>query len=488
MPKFPNVLAALIIYVMPSVTMVATDFRWAIAQQAPTPDSPSRIGPRLPSMPPGASTGSAYTLGAGDRLQITVFQLEQYSGEFAVLVDGTVNLPVVGSVYVEDMTLAQATEAIAAQYAQILRQPTITLNLIARRAIQIGVAGEVNRPGSYTITPEGADFPSLTQVLEQAGGIRMAADLSQVQIRRQGYQGEQTFTINLLELLQSGSLSGDILLRDGDTVFVPTAMTPDLTALRELTEASFATDENREINIVVVGEVFRPGSYTVTGDARTGEAGVPGTRGGGRLPTVTRAIQVAGGIRPLANVRSIEVRRPTRSGQEQIIDVDLWQLLQTGDINQDLVLQDGDTIWVPTATEINDEEAAELASASFSPNTIRINVVGEVARPGVIEVPPNTPLNQGLLAAGGFNNRASRGTIELVRLNLNGTVAAREIPVDFAQGINEDNNPALQNNDVIIVRRSTAASISDTLETIANPVGRFLTLFTVPFTLLRLFD
>jgi polysaccharide export outer membrane protein len=427
-------------------------------------------------------------LGAGDRLQVTVFQLEQYSGEFDVLLDGTINLPVVGSIYVEGMTLEQATGAIASHYSQILRQPTITLNLLARRAIQIGVAGEVNRPGSYTITPQGADFPSLTQILEQAGGIRMAADLSQIQIHRQGFGGEQTFTIDLLELLQSGDLSGDVLLQDGDTVFVPTAPEANLADLRALTESSFATEDNREINIVVVGEVFRPGPYTVRGDARTGDAGVPGVGSGGRLPTVTRAIQVAGGIRPLANVRTIQVRRSTRSGEQQVIEVDLWQLIQTGDINQDLVLQDGDTIWVPTATEVNDEEAARLASASFSPNTIRVNIVGEVSRPGVVEIPPNTPLTQGLLAAGGFNNRASRGRVELVRLNLNGSVTAREIPVDFAQGIDEENNPSLQNNDVIIVRRSTAASISDTLETIANPVGRFLTLFTVPFTLLRLFD
>jgi len=432
---------------------------------------------------------SAYTLGAGDRIRITVFQLEQYSGEYDILVDGTVNLPIVGSVLVEGMTLAQATEAITAGYSPILQRPAITVGLVSRRAIQIGVAGEVNRPGSYTITPQGGNFPSLTQLLEEAGGIRMTADLSRVQIRRPGNGSIQTVTVDLLQLLRTGSLNSDLPLRDGDEIFVPTATNPDLTVARELTEASFAADETREINIVVVGEVFRPGPYVVTGSARTGVAGIPGgVNNAGRLPTVTRAIQVAGGIRPLADVRNVQVRRSTRTGDDQVIELDLWQLLRTGDIDQDLVLQEGDTIVIPTAIAINEEEAGQLAAASFSPDTIRVNVVGEVERPGVVEIPPNTPLNQGVLAAGGFSNRASTGTVELVRVNTNGTISAREIPVDFAQGISEDLNPTLQNNDVIVVRRSTLAGVSDTLGAIVDPVARFLTLFGAPFRLFQLLD
>ena len=429
-----------------------------------------------------------YRLGAGDRIQVEVFQLSQYSGEFDVLVGGVVNLPIVGEVLVDAMTLEQATSAIESRYAQILRQPIITVSLLVKRAVQIGVAGEVNRPGSYTISSSNDEFPTVTQVLEEAGGIRLAADLSQVQIRRQGFRGDSVITVNLWQLLESGELRENITLRDGDTVFVPADHSPDLQNLSELSTASFAGEENQEINISVVGEVFRPGPHTVAGSAQTGEAGETGQSQRAGRPTVTRAIQIAGGIKPLADVRNIQLRRNTRSGNQQVIGINLWQLLQAGDLNQDLALQEGDTIVVPTAEEINLEESAQLASASFSPDTIRVNVVGEVNRPGVIEVPPNTPLNQGLLAAGGFNNRASRSSVELIRLNPNGTVSARAIPIDFEQSIDEEFNPALRNDDVLIVKRSSAASISDTLETVSNPLGRFLTLFTVPFTLLRLFD
>jgi polysaccharide export outer membrane protein len=431
----------------------------------------------------------AYTLGSGDRIQVEVFQLPQYSGEFDVLVDGAINLPVVGRVLVEGMTLDEASTAIATRYSEIIRRPIITVGLLSRRSIQIGVAGEVNRPGSYTITPNTTEFPTITRIIEEAGGVRLAADISQVQVRRQGRGVEQVITINLRELLRTGDLNADIPLRDGDTVFVPTAANPNIASVSELTTASFAAEGNQEINIAVVGEVFRPGPYIVTGSARTAEAGLPGgINATGRPPTVTRAIQVAGGIKPLADVRSIQVRRPTRSGTDQLINVDLWQLLQAGDLSQDLILQDGDTVMIPTATALTPEESTQLATASFSPDTIRVNVVGEVDQPGVVDIPPNTPLNQALLAAGGFSNRARRRNVELVRLNPNGTVSARAVPVDFEQGIDENLNPILQNNDVVIVRRSTAASISDTLETVASPIGGFLNLLNFPFQFIRLFE
>lgn len=434
-------------------------------------------------------TESAYVLGAGDRIRIDIFQVPQYSGENSVLVDGTLNLPVVGSVDVQGLTLEQAASAISSRYAQILRRPIVTLSLITPRPIEIGVVGEVKQPGAYTVSREGAQFPSLVQLLETAGGVRQSADLRRIQIRRpQRSGGELVISANLWQFLQSGDLTQNVSLRDGDTVVVPPSETPNLAESAQIAATNFAPVEGTPINIAIVGEVFRPGTYVVAGSARTAEAGVPGgTDPIGLTPTLTRAIQVAGGITPDADIRQVQIRRATRAGAEQVFTVSLWQLLQDGDLSQDVILQDGDTVVVPVAEAIDPEEASRIASASFSPDTIRVNVVGEVPSPGVISLPPNTPLNQALLAAGGFNNRASRREVELIRLNDNGSVVRQEVPVDFAQGISTDRNPPLRNNDVIIVRRSGLASTADTLEAIASPISRFLDLFTLPFNFLRLF-
>jgi polysaccharide export outer membrane protein len=192
-------------------------------------------------------------------------------------------------------------------------------------------------------------------------------------------------------------------------------------------------------------------------------------------------LQVAGGITPKADIRQIQIRRLARSGSEKIINVDIWQLLQTGDISQDIILQDGDTIAVPTAVAINPAEAIQIANASFSPDKIKVSVVGEVAKPGAIDVPPNTPLNQAILAAGGFNERA-RTIVDLIHVNENGTVSKQAIAIDFSRGINDQTNPILQRNDIVVVTPSDVAGIGDTLGLILNPFLRglgFLNIFGI---------
>ncbi len=429
--------------------------------------------------PPAPTPESAYTLGAGDIVSVAIFRVPQYSGESQVLVDGTLNLPLIGKVNVNGLGLEEASDVISNQYGQYLRRPIITLSLLSRRPLQVGIAGEVSRPGSYTIDQSDTQSSRLSQLLETAGGITQTADLSQVQIRRPQVNGaQQVVTVDLWDLIQNGNLNQDVTLRDGDSIFIPTASLPsDNAAL--LADASFAPDANQPINVAIIGEVYRPGPYTLQrGSATTGEAGTPRPEGGAGTPTtVTRAIQIAGGIKSQADIRKVQVVRPTRAGTPQIFEVDLWQLLEVGDLKQDAVLQEGDTVFVPTATALTPAEISELASASFSPDTIQVNVVGEVGKAGIVELPPNTPLSQAILAAGGFNNRARQGSAELVRLNEDGTVNRTAIPVDFAEGINEENNPLLRNNDVIIVNRSGLASVTDTLGTIVSPLGGLFSIF-----------
>ncbi len=448
-------------------------------------------------LPTGSSDNSAatrqppgnYILGAGDQLQINVFRIPDYSGSYEVLASGTLSLPAVGQVYVAGLTIEQAEAAISQAYASRLRRPIITVLLTNPRALRIAVAGEVFSPGAYTIQREGNQFPSLVGALEAAGGVTQSANLRQITVQRSVGPDGQVITANLWQFLTTGNLQQNIMLRDGDTIFVPTRDGFDAQESAQIAASSFAAAESRPLNIAVVGEVFRPGPYTVTGTARTGDAGIPGGAGAAGLPpTVTRAIQVAGGIKPEANIRQIAVYRRTRNGGEQTIGVNLWQLLKEGDLIEDITLQEGDTVFVPKASEVLTEELSEIAAASFSPDTIRVNVVGEVDQPGVVEVPPNTPLSQGLLAAGGFNNRARRGQVELIRLNLDGTATQRSISIDFSEGIDEAMNPLLRNNDVIVVKRSATASIGDALDGVLTPLSRALSIFTLPSQLFRVFD
>jgi polysaccharide export outer membrane protein len=419
-----------------------------------------------------------YTLGAGDRLQVSVFNVPEYSGEYQVLVDGTLNLPIVGSLNVADLTITQTTELISRQYAPFLRRPIVTVSLIAPRPLEIAIAGEVRSPGSYLVEVAGGQqFPTVTQAVQLAGGITRAAQVRQVQLRR-FYQGqEQRYNIDLWRLLQNADLAQDLTLRDGDTLYIPRTNEINPLETRVLADSSFAGEE-QSIEVAVVGGGNSPGGHSLQEGAVERAAGEGLTGQGGQR--VTGAIASAGGITPLANIRNVELRRTTRDGTTQTLEVNLWDLLQSGNVRQDVLLQEGDTIFVPTASDINPSEINDIASATFSPETIQVNVVGEVNNPGAVAVPPNTPLNQAILNAGGFNNRrANQNEVTLVRLNPNGTATKRRIDIDFERGINEAGNPPLRNNDVVVVGRSGLTQVSDGLGTLLAPVTGAFSIFRI---------
>lgn len=314
---------------------------------------PGALNPNRPSTPllERANTlSNSYVLAHGDQLYLEVFGLPDYAGEFQVLADGTLRLPMVGQVFVQGLTLEAAQVAVTQAYGRYIRQPFVDLNLINSRPVQIAIAGEVNRPGAYAI-----------------------------------------------EITEDNANNGPM--------------------------------------------------------------------------TVTKALQLAGGITQLANIRQIQVVRGQGipGVRPQSANIDLWALIQSGDLSQDLALRDGDTIVVPEASSVDAVEATRIASANFSPETITVYLVGEVEAPGPLELPPNIPLNQALLAAGGFTNRAVEGAVELVRLNPNGTVSKTDVNIDFGQDINSDGNPILKNNDTIVVRETGLSEFSDRAGQIFSP-------------------
>jgi len=462
------------------ISTVILEVKPTIAQDLIPPSPKTIVSPRNLSEEP-------YRLGPGDQVNVQVFRVSDYSGQFSVLVDGTLILPGIGSVPVAGLTLPEAKEVIAAQYARKLRRPIVDLSLLSLRPVQIGLAGEVPRPGTYRISPTGTQLPTVTQLLEQAGGVLMTANLREIAIQRVEPGGSRQIPVNLQTLLETGNTQMDITLRDGDTLFIPATENTNLSDLSYLISASFVKNIPDVVNVAVIGEVFRPGSHTVTATTRTGKAGTTGnTTRFGRFPTVTGALEAAGGIQATADVRRIEILRPTRSGQDQVIAVNLWNLLSSGDIRQDVVLQEGDTVIVPKTTTFDPEESSQLAIASFSPSTISVHIVGEVVRPGEILIPPNTPLNQALLTAGGFSIRSKRNSVKFIRLNSDGSVSSRNISIDLETGANEDNNPILQNNDIVLVGRSVFTQVSDTLDALAGPLARFFTIFSTPLNLLNI--
>jgi polysaccharide biosynthesis/export protein len=225
----------------------------------------------------------------------------------------------------------------------------------------------------------------------------------------------------------------------------------------------------RPLRVAVVGQVSRPGLYTLTpSEASQTEVAVSITG----LPTLVDAIQKAGGIGAEADLRSVMLQRrlPGEAGAYKRTRLNLLALILEGDQQQNPLLFDGDTIRVEAAAEPV-PEMIELSSTTLAPQEITVNVIGEVKSGGRLQVPANTPLVQAVLAAGGpIAWRASRGDVELVRINRNGTATREKFALNLGQDASNSKNPPLRDGDTVVVNRSGLAVASDALNAVMSPL------------------
>ncbi len=239
------------------------------------------------------------------------------------------------------------------------------------------------------------------------------------------------------------------------------------------TDLQLTVTRPRPMHISIIGQVQRPGLYTLgenTGSSSGGNSeGVGGATNG--LPTLVSAIQTAGGITQQASLRDVVLQRrmPGLEPRYKMQRLNLFSLLFDGDQRQNPYLFDGDVIKVLLAEE-TPEQAVELAAVNLSPNTISVNVMGEVQSPGVMNLRANIPLTQAVLMAGGTREwRANRGDIELVRLNRNGSVTLKRFRLNLSAGASNEKNPPLRDGDIVRVKRSLLAKGSDAITGVTQP-------------------
>lgn len=427
--------------------------------------SPAGNGTTPPSLPNAAISPTFladedYQLGAGDVVQLQFFNVPEYDGEYQISTDGRVNLPLIGRVSLKGLTVEGAGDRLASAYAKELRYPQIDVLLIRRRPLQIVMRGEISQPGLYVFPSDtNGEPPRLFQAIQTAGGITQAGDLEQVQIMRgsTGNSQGKLVAANLLALLQYGDLTQNIDLRDGDIITVPPASVLNVENLQNLAISNLKSQSTVAVDVTVVGEVDIPGPYRFEPTEQA---------------TLISAIQQAGGLSPFADVRQLSLERRARDGSKRSINIDLFAILETGDRSQDVLLQNGDVIKIPTAA-LSNEQIATIANSTLTAGPIPIAILGEVKAPGPKEIPPNTTLSQAILAAGGFSNIA-RHEVKLLRFNPNGTVTEQQLKVDLQQTANAENNPILKPNDIIMVGKSTWGSIKEILGSLSSNFNFFL--------------
>ncbi len=185
------------------------------------------------------------------------------------------------------------------------------------------------------------------------------------------------------------------------------------------------------------------------------------------IPTLSSAVLLAGGVTRDADIRQVTVRRPLANGQVEQLSFNLWEAV-TADVGlNDLALRDGDSIFIPMLVD-DAIDRRTVASSSLAPSTVRVKVVGEVVRPGEIEVPPDSSISSAVAIAGGPTEDAQLRNVSLVRADSSGQIQQEEI--DLSSLID---NYQIEEGDVIVVAKRGYLSVVDGIGRVLNPLNIF---------------
>ena len=215
----------------------------------------------------------------------------------------------------------------------------------------------------------------------------------------------------------------------------------------------------------------RPIKVTVTGDVETpGVFSLP-TKGDGGWPTLVDVVQKAGGIGATGDLSRLELIRPSQTpgGQPTRYSFDYLTVLRDGGHAPIPLVYDGDSIRVYKSETLNNADMITAAASNFAPDTIKVNVIGEVSKPGVVEVPSNSPVSRAILATGGITRRGSDNTVELIRVDGEGKPTVKRLGFNPKATLSSPTNPPLRQGDVLVVNRNQLAKVTDSMSDALEP-------------------
>ncbi len=168
-----------------------------------------------------AFAGRKYFIAPGDVISINVFPAEEFSRTLTVQPDGTVEVPLLGSMEVEGLTSLKLQNVLIARFSKYVSNPSITVNLRKFSSNKVAVIGEAHRAGYYGFT-EGM---RVLDLVAQAGGFKDYARLKKVRIFRtiKGSEGKIVNEIVRVDMtrVMNGDMHYNEKLLSGDIVYIP---------------------------------------------------------------------------------------------------------------------------------------------------------------------------------------------------------------------------------------------------------------------------
>ena len=236
---------------------------------------------------------------------------------------------------------------------------------------------------------------------------------------------------------------------------------------------------SRPIRISIIGEVQRPGIYSLTQSEITtlsnSDGGEKDTLKFSGWPTVIDAIQKSGGVTSSSDLRKIILKRSldNKSPKEKI-KLNYWDSLFKGEEFINPRIYDQDIIEIHKVENINAENQLKISRSNFSPATISVIVIGEVKSPGTKQVRSSSPLSEAIFSAGGLTKDAKKTNLALYRLNDNGTIDLKRLEYSPTLEAGTENNPTLKDRDVLLIGKNAWAKFNSALDNMVDPISPIL--------------
>ena len=181
----------------------------------------NQVNAPLESSATAVSSDKEYRLRQGDELSIQVVQqadLGTRNGQdivYAVRPDGYVTFPMVGPVKADGLTVDEFTAQLQQGLSRFIVNPDISVNVTKLGGVRVYVFGEINKPGAYTLTKSS----TVIDAIGAAGSFNWDTAKKKIYLIHQN-DPEKPIAINLNKMLQTGDMSENYVMREGDILYL----------------------------------------------------------------------------------------------------------------------------------------------------------------------------------------------------------------------------------------------------------------------------
>ncbi|MCK4957277.1 MAG: polysaccharide biosynthesis/export family protein, partial [Candidatus Cloacimonetes bacterium] len=224
-----------------------------------------------------------YQISSGDRFNVYLYDESELDTEGVIVKpDGTISFKLIGEVYVEGLTVSEATKLMEEKLAEYIHYPKVSMIPYELTGANVTIVGKVVNSGVFEIKGD----MRIVDAIAVAGGLSSGifqnntielADLERSYIIR----NNKILPVSFKELIREGNMLHNIPLIDGDYIYIPSSVnrevyvlgavgTPwhflykeSMTLMQVITFARGLTDNARDEVIIVRGGLSHPRVFRI---------------------------------------------------------------------------------------------------------------------------------------------------------------------------------------------------------------------------------